>query len=447
MNSAFVAVYLLAMIGIGVYNARRARTRETFLVAGRQSGVVLVAGSLVATILAGSTTIGLAGMAFTKGLVAAWWLLAGVVGLIFLALFFAERIRASGEYTLTGLLAAQYGPAVRRPAAVVIAVGWVGIIAAQVVAAGKVLAAATGGSAPVWMAVATAVFLTYTLLGGQLSVLQTDLWQAVLILAGLAALLAAAWGRAGGFAALAQLPPGATRFPVNAELPAWPLVSMVVAVGLPYTIGPDLASRLFCARDERTARRAVWLSAAVLAPTAFAIATMGLLARVLLPDIEPGQALPALVGLCLPGWLGALAYAAILAALISTGGTCLLTSATILAVDVLGWREEHEVLRGTRTAAASIALIALAAAWSKPDIIQSLLWAYMAYTCGLGVPLVAGFFRERLGLTARGALAAMAAGGGLGLAGKLCGRDLALPALALAAAFLWLGSRCGRRER
>ena len=54
---------------------------------------------------------------------------------------------------------------------------------------------------------------------------------------------------------------------------------------------------------------------------------------------------------------------------------------------------------------------ALLLAVSLPGIIKTLLIAYTIFTSGLLLPTVAGFYKERLGLTSGGALCALVGGG------------------------------------
>ena len=61
-------------------------------------------------------------------------------------------------------------------------------------------------------------------------------------------------------------------------------------------------------------------------------------------------------------------------------------------------------------------------------VISSLLFAYTVFTCGLVVPVIAGFYKERLKVTAQGALAALIGGGLIGLLGKIPGLDIPLKA-------------------
>lgn len=53
-----VTVYLIAMVGIGLWAQRKASTQEDFLVAGRSVGPLLYSGTLAAIIIGGGATVG-----------------------------------------------------------------------------------------------------------------------------------------------------------------------------------------------------------------------------------------------------------------------------------------------------------------------------------------------------------------------------------------------------
>lgn len=82
MNLAVVSCFFIGMILIGAMSSRRIGGTESFFVADRRGSPLLITVSLTATIVGGSSTIGMAGLGFEKGVVGAWWLLVGVVGLL-----------------------------------------------------------------------------------------------------------------------------------------------------------------------------------------------------------------------------------------------------------------------------------------------------------------------------------------------------------------------------
>jgi SSS family solute:Na+ symporter len=169
-----LAVYLLLILGLGVHGAMRVRSAADFWIAGGQASTVSTGGSLAATILGGSSTLGLAGLAFSRGATGSWWLLVGPVGLGCL-LFFLKYLKRRSVYTLPELIRGWYGPAMGKVAGLFVVAAWLGIVGAQATAAGRILAAFFGGRLPCWTLAAGAVFIAYTVCGGQVSVIRTDL--------------------------------------------------------------------------------------------------------------------------------------------------------------------------------------------------------------------------------------------------------------------------------
>jgi len=426
-----IVAYFLAIIGIGVWSRRKAGSQEGFFVAHRKGTLLLVTGSLLATALGGSSTVGMAGLGFAQGLTGAWWLLAGSVGLLILGFLFAKRVRAAALYTLPELAGKQYDSRVGLAASILIVVAWTGVVAGQIVAAGQVLSILGIGSLVLWMIIFTIVFITYAVLGGQFSVIRTDVFQSAILFVGIFVALALVFMNVGGLSGLeASLPPTYFSFPVSAEFDWKMLLSFLILVGATYVVGPDIYTRLFCAKDERTAQRSALLSAFLFIPLAFAIVLIGMSASVLYPGISPEQAFPQVINGILSPALSGLILAALVAALMSSADTCLLSQSVILTQDVLkrfhpSLGEAKTVLL-TRLSVVILGLIALGLALAVKGVISSLLFAYTIFTCGLVVPVIAGFYKEKLRLTSQGALAALIGGGVIGLLGRIPALDIPL---------------------
>ncbi|GAI51733.1 unnamed protein product, partial [marine sediment metagenome] len=67
-----IVLYFLGMLAIGVVSKKKSREADDFFVAGRKSSSFLITGSLLATIIGGSATVGMAGLGFKQGLTGAW---------------------------------------------------------------------------------------------------------------------------------------------------------------------------------------------------------------------------------------------------------------------------------------------------------------------------------------------------------------------------------------
>ena len=426
-----VVVYSLAMIGVGLRARKKVRSQNGFFVAQRQISVAFITGSLVATAVGGSVTVGMAGLGFGRGLTGVWWLLVGSIGLIILGVFFARKVRGTALYTLPELVEKQYDRRVGLAASILIVIAWVGVVAGQIVAAGKVLSILGLGSGNLWMVIFTIVFVAYTVVGGQLSVIRTDLFQAIIIYLGIFIGLGLFLPQVGGLDGLRlSLPQDFFSFPVSSQFDWKALLSLLILVGATYVVGPDMYTRLFCARNERTAQRATFLSAFSFIPLAFAIILIGMGAKVLYPQISPEQAFPQVISGVLSPWLGGLVLAALVAALMSSADTCLLSQGVILTQDIIKRfhpsLSEKKTIWLTRLNIIVLGLLALGLAMILKGVISSLLFAYTIFTCGLVVPVIAGFYKDRLKVTPQGALAALIGGGIIGLMGKIPSLDIPL---------------------
>jgi SSS family solute:Na+ symporter len=280
------------------------------------------------------------------------------------------------------------------------------------------------------MLITASVFIIYTLLGGQHSVVRTDTIQSVIIITAIVVLIPLCVNKAGGIVVMREALGGEYfSFPVSSYFTWKPLAGYLILVGSTYLVGPDIYSRLFCARDEKIAKRATLAVAVGLIPFSFLITLVGMSARVLFPQISPEASFPTMINHLLPIGLNGLVIAALLSALMSSADTCLLTTSTILSVDIVnhlagGDLTESRMLQISRSFIVVIGVLSLLVALRLNGVISSLLLGYTIYTSGLVLPILLGFNRERLGLNKAGAISAMVAGGTMALVGKLWGLSL-----------------------
>ena len=444
LAAVVIVAYLLLMLAIGTWGLRM-RGLEDFHLAGRGIKLVLLTGTFCATIIGASATLGMAGLGFSKGLPGAWWMLSGTAGLLVLATLFAAKVRATGCYTLPELVGSFYGKRARLAAAVLIAISWVGIIAVQIVASGKVLGAVFGGNETLFMVACTAVFVLYTVHGGQSSVIKTDLVQLMIIVAGIVVLFSRALETAEPGLLLSQ------SFPTSTQMDSWDVLSMLLVVGSAYLVGPDMYSRLFSAHSPKDAKISAAISSVILIPLAFLITSLGIFARSLYPAASPEQAIPILLTELLSPATEGLVAAALLAAFMSSADTSLMTATSILTFDIYKKAKpdssEERLMTISRLFVVIIGFSALVLAISMPSIIKTLLIAYTIFASGLLFPVIAGFFRDRMGLTPSGALSALVGGG---VTAIIFGQKYPLLGMVISAAFLfgvsWLERQYMERE-
>jgi len=419
MNTGIIILLiflLLHPLAALVHRGKSAKSLSAFVIAAGSMKPSGVAASLLATILGGSAVMGTAGLAARHGWWALCWLGSGALGLWVLSLLI-HRIDMDGALSLPHVARRHGGRMLQITIAAVIVPAWVGIVAAQFAAFGKLAEGLSTGSGPLLMSLAAAVTVAYVSLAGQRGVLRTDGLQLLFVLALLGGLLITL-----GFAKPSLSPSG--------HIPAMPpldALDMVIAVGVPFLIGPDMFSRLLTLPNAPGRRRSLRMASVGLAAVAVIIAMIGILSHGYLDT--PGESLLVRLPATLWGSWGAwLAACGLGAALLSSADTCLLSAATIAGVDLLGVRSVKHI----RLLAVAVGLSALGIALWQKGIVATLLVSYTVYTGGLAVPAVlALFFGIRLpGITM--ALTVIT-GAAVALGAKIAGLPLGLPASLLAA--------------
>ncbi|NNM04212.1 MAG: hypothetical protein HKO65_03845, partial [Gemmatimonadetes bacterium] len=192
------------------------------------------------------------------------------------------------------------------------------------------------------------------------------------------------------------------------------LVFYPLIVGMPYLVGPDIYSRVFCARDSDTARKASLLAALGVIPLSFLLATLGLLLFGLYPGLSPETAFPHALSELAPVGLKGVIVVGVLGAIMSSADTTLISASTILSLNVatplLGIEEDRRLFL-TRFFVVVLGAGAWGLASFQQGIISSLLLAYTVFVGGIALPTLGSFWKDRLGITSSGALWAVILGG------------------------------------
>lgn len=440
------ALYMMGIIGIGLYFFRKNKDHEDYYVGGRNLSSTHVGLSIAATDVGGGFSIGLGGLGYAIGLSGSWLLFSGLVGAWLSAVFIIPRVkridRKHGMLTYPDFLAYRYGRPVALLAALISGIGYLGFTGAQVLAgaklmAGTVLPDAVWGFEPLHFALVVmgTVIVLYTVLGGIKAVIYTDTVQWIVLFGGLLifALPAALW-KIGGFKALvAALPPGHLGL---ANVGWATLVNWMVTIIPIWLVGMTLYQRMYACRDERDAKRAWFLAGLFEYPAmAFIGVGLGVCGRALFSDIEAEMAVPLLIKTVLPVGLTGIVVAAYFSAVMSTADSCLMASSGNLVNDLLAklgrgsWStRKHVVVSQVTTLVIGVLSILLALQFRT--VLDGIMHAYAFMVAGLSVPTFGAFFWRRSSPV--GALAAMIAGGSLTL-GLTLG-DVVLP-LGLAASF------------
>ena len=188
MLLTFVALYLLVSIGIGLMAAMRVRSSKDFAVAGRHLPLPVVTATVFATWFGAEAIFGVSATFATEGL-------RGVVAdpfgasmcLVLAGIFFARYLYQMNILTLGDFFRLRYGRGVEGLTTLAIMASYLGWVSAQIKALGLIIHVVSDGAVDqdTGMIIGTLVVLTYTTLGGMMSVAILDFVQMGVILGGL----------------------------------------------------------------------------------------------------------------------------------------------------------------------------------------------------------------------------------------------------------------------
>ena len=342
-----IAGYLLVLLALGLMSRRGALpTHEGFFLAGRAVGPVLLLLTMTATNFSSFTVFGFSGagyrigygyypiMAFGTGFMA--------LTFIFLGVPLWQAAKKLGAVTPPELIRLRFGNAPLHAAYLVVMVVFtLPYLALQPMGAGYALKGLLGIPYVWGVAVVTAVGVGYVLLGGMKADVWTDALQGIVMLVVMLAVFLGVAGALGGFAsanrqAFARFPELFSRPGGGDALPMSIWFSYMALWFLCDPMFPQLFQRFLAARDSRSLKLTAALYPLITGFLFFLPVAVGVMGRLVLPDLagnRTDQVLPLLVAKLLPPWLGAVAMAGGLAALMSTMDSQLLTLGSMVVRD------------------------------------------------------------------------------------------------------------------
>ncbi|MEN1729056.1 MAG: sodium/proline symporter [Pseudomonadota bacterium] len=427
MVLATLIIYLIVLLGVGVWAQPRVSSSEDFHLAGRRMGPVVAALSASASSSSAWTLLGMSGAAYAWGLQAIWLVPAVVSGFFINWVFIAPRLQpashASQALTLVEFLAQgtseKVEKALRVAGAILILFCFTFYVASQFQAAGTAISTALEVSATASMVLGAVIVIAYVFLGGFWAASVTDALQGLMMLAVALILPMVALVTVGGptevLAGLKALE--------QPELLRWVdqpgvftaalFIAGLFGIGLGYPGQPHVVNRFMALRSPKDIRfaRAVALGWAALIYVGMVI--LGWSGRVLMPELADGESvLLALSVELLPAVLGGVITGGVLAAIMSTSDSQLLVAGGAVSHDLRGGRYSLSL---DRLVIVILGAAALALALFFPaTIFERVLFAWQVLGNAFGPLLIVLLFTGPVNGGHR--IAAMLSGAGLTVA-------------------------------
>ena len=402
-----VLAYMVGMMIIGyVVGKINIKGSADYLVAGRRMGLFMVAFSLSANNIGGGSTTGLAQKAFGAwGISAIWYVLAASLAMIPLA-YFAPKIRKTMAVTIPEVVGRRFGKLSSNFTAVLSVLSLFCLTSSQIGASGAVINALIP-SIPLNVCLLLAGFVTifYTTFGGMIADQVSDLIQFGIILVGLAIATPIVLKYAGGWQAISAALPGEK---LNMTQIGWAsIIGYFFNYFCTFLCGPEMVSRFETCKDEKTAVRASFLCAILMAAMSIFPTLLGL-AAFALKDQLPGlaengsNAMMVVTGAYAPGIITGLISAAIICATMSSADSNLLCMSTMIINDIypgFGGKkklEDKQVIFYTRLCNVIAALIAMGISMFGVSLVAMNTFAFGIRCAGPFAANIAGTTRDAI---------------------------------------------------
>jgi len=374
---AVAALYFVGVAAIAVWATRRTHNASDYFAAGSGVGIVTLAVAAMASTLSGFAFIGGPGLVYSVGTGAVFIVLSAAVTSTMGAWVLAKRLRllreARGLFTIPDAIGARFAsPAAQGLSAVAILVAIIGYMATNFLALGLVIDAlfATGLGPAVWIAML--VTLSYTLTGGMLAGVYTDLFEGLVKTAASVTVFVYVLHTGGGVAAISR-----AIMAVDATfLGPWGTMSAQAALSLFFVFAlgslgqPHVLHKFYMLRDPRRLKWYPLIMSVAMAMTLLLFVGVGMAVRALVADgrlaplARPDDATATFVLGFTPSVVAGIVFAGVIAAGMSTVNSFMNIGAAALTHDLplaFGRRVGDELRWGRRwTLVLSVAAAAVA---------------------------------------------------------------------------------------
>ena len=443
-----IVIYMLVMVGIGIYYSKKTENVGDFYLGGRKLGPIVTAMSAEASDMSSWLLMGLPGVAYLTGFADAGWTAIGLaIGTYLNWLVVAKRLRrytvkAGNSITLPEFFSNRYrdkSKSILAISAIFIVIFFIPYTASGFAACGKLFSTLFDIPYLPAMVVSAIIIVAYTALGGYLAASTTDLIQSIIMSLALVIVVIFGINVAGGFDAVVHnaksldgyLSLFTSHNPATGEGVAYSGLSIASAMawGLGYFGMPHILLRFMGIEDEnklKISRRiaSIWVVismfvAIVIGVIGYGMSQAGaiekfanssesetLIIRVAMLLSENGILAIVMAGLILAG---------ILACTMSTADSQLLAASSSvsknLLVDCAGMKLSQKAsMLAARATVLGIAVIGVVIAWNpNSSVFKIVSFAWAGFGAVFGPVMLASLFWKRS--NKYGALAGMIVGG------------------------------------
>ena len=431
-----VAVFAIILF-IGWKATSKTDTAEEFLMANRSLSKWQVGLSMAASDFGGNGVVGGVAFAYGCGLAGGWFNWGAVLPLLVLAFLIAKQLRGINISSIPELLGKRYCSSVRLISTISQLLATGAVLGIQFTVAAASISSMSGLDYNLAIIISVIVVVAYTMGGGLNAVVNTDMFQFFVVTGSIILAIPLCLRAGGGWGTIsASLP--ADYLNIGAQGMLVP-ISLGLLYMFDYATSQHILQRVFSAKDAGTATFAFSFTGIIYIFYGLAIAFLGTLAFVLLPNIaDTNLAYSTLIKNYLPVGIRGLSLGGIFAASMACADSKILAATTLFVNDIYKPYikknekvEDKKVLHLSRIVTVVVSLLGVGIALFSGSLVQMLYIGGLAYGTSVFIPMLAAIYWKRG--TATAALVSMIAAMGVGLyweffvSGKAAGALGAIP--------------------
>ncbi len=411
MILAAAVLYLGFLVGIGLWSLSRTRTPRDFFLAGGKVGLIPAVLATMASIMSGFVFVGGPGLFYSVGLSSFWITVSSSFTGAMMCWLLARPLHQIAQredcLTIPDVIYLRFGCRFSSGlAGVGILIGVIGYLATQMTALGVIVASMLPISLSTAMWLGAGVLVFYTVAGGMLAGVYTDVVQGAIMLWAATLVFLFALQAAGGLQSISrtllqQDPSFLHPWGITGSMGAlsWFFVFAVGALGQPHVV-----HKFMMIKNLRVLRYfplilavsmilcgLIWLGGGL------AVKTLVLRGE-LAPLSNPDEAITVFLREFTPTWLTALVYAGILSAIMSTADSFVNIGAAVLTRDfprAAGYALRNQVFLG-RVFSLLLFVLALIFARLAGDRVAYLgIFGFGTFAAALTPSLILGLNWER----------------------------------------------------
>lgn len=428
--SAF-ALYLLAMLSIGVYYSRSQQRLSDYILGGRSLGPWITSMSAEASDMSGWMLMGLPGFAYAIGISAFWTAFGLCLGTFLNWHFVSRRLRnytevANNSLTMPDYLKNRFHDEqniIRLISAIFILIFFLIYTSSGFVAGGKLFQTVFGMDYFHALLLGAGVVVIYTFLGGFMAVCWTDFIQGCMMFLAIVLVPIVGVVSYGGLGPVLERV--ATDSPQLLQLVPDTSMTGIIAIisaigwGVGYFGQPHILVRFMAIGDPMELKKAKHIAMTWVIISLAAAVFVGLVGKVVLQTPLSGadseKVFLIMSEELFPPFLSGLIWSAVLAAIMSTASSQLLVTASAISKDIYHTfvntkASDRELIYVSRFTVLIVAAVAIYLALDPNNYILTMVaYAWAGFGAAFGPCILLSLFWKRM--TKNGALAGIVVGG------------------------------------